>query len=311
MRREGWLRPHSLANRRFAPPRALLILFMTNMKPNVKEVERIIAASLAEDIGSGDVTANLLMPGNAVARLAFVNREAMVMCGGRVVQMVFAHVDPEIKTVIKVEEGKTAAAGTALIEVQGNARAILTAERVALNLLQRMSSVATIAARYVEAVRGTKAVILDTRKTMPGLRELDKYAVRTGGATNHRMRLDDGILIKDNHIAVCGSITAAFERAVKGNANKLPIEIECDTLEQVREALAAGAERIMLDNMSLDNMREAVKINGGRIKFEASGNARLENVRAIAETGVDFISVGRLTNSVQNVDIGLDVMVEK
>lgn len=280
------------------------------MEPNPQEVERIIKASLAEDIGAGDATAQLLIPETATARLAFVNREPLVMCGGFAVPLVLAQVDSSIKTVVKVAEGEHVKKRTTLIEVSGNARAILTAERVALNLLQRMSSVATTAARYVEAVHGTKAVILDTRKTMPGLRVLDKYAVRTGGAQNHRMRLDDAILIKDNHIAVCGSVTLALKRTMEGNANNLPIEVECDTIAQMEEALAAGATRIMLDNMDVATMREAVRINKGRAKLEASGNVRLENVRVVAETGVDFISVGRLTNSIMSVDIGLDSEIE-
>ncbi|HEU5047075.1 MAG TPA: carboxylating nicotinate-nucleotide diphosphorylase [Rickettsiales bacterium] len=281
------------------------------MEPNFAEVERIIAASLAEDVGTGDATAQLLIPETATARLSFINREPMVMAGGFLVPRVFAQVDKAIKTTVNVAEGVKVEARTELIRVEGNARAILTAERVALNLLQRMASVATVAAAYVEAVRGTKAVILDTRKTMPGLRVLDKYAVCAGGATNHRMRLDDGILIKDNHIAVCGSVALALQRAQAGNKNNLPIEVECDTLQQMEEALAAGATLIMLDNMSPAMMREAVRINAGRAKLEASGNVDIDNVREVAETGVDFVSIGRLTNSVKNVDIGLDSIVEK
>jgi nicotinate-nucleotide pyrophosphorylase (carboxylating) len=279
------------------------------MEPNIEEVERIIAAALAEDIGGGDITAQLLIPEQAAARLVFINREAMAMCGGWIVPRVFAQVDSDIRTVIHADEGKQVAEGTRLIEVQGRARPILAAERVALNLLQRMSSVATVTARYVQAVAGTRAVILDTRKTMPGLRALDKYAVRTGGGRNHRMRLDDGILIKDNHIAVCGGVAVALERANAGNAAGLPVEVECDTLAQVEEALAHGATRIMLDNMRLDQMREAVRLNRGRALLEASGNVTPDTVRAVAETGVDCISVGRLTSSVQSVDIGLDMVV--
>ncbi len=281
------------------------------MEVNLKEVGRIIAAALAEDIGAGDVTAQLLIPETATATLTFVNREPLTMCGGWIVPRVFAHVNAAVATTVHVTEGRNASHPTALIEVSGNARAILTAERTALNLLQRMCAVATNATKYVEAVQGTKAVVLDTRKTMPGLRELYKYAVRTGGASNHRMRLDAAILIKDNHIAVCGSVALAFRRAQEGNAGNLPIEIECDTLAQVQEALAAGAVRIMLDNMSLEQVREAVRINNWRAKLEASGNVSLANVRAVAETGVDFISVGRLTSSVVNVDIGLDVVVKE
>lgn len=279
------------------------------MDLNFKEVERIIVAALAEDIGTGDATANLLVPQNATATLAFIPREPIIMCGGEVVKRVFAHVNPAITCNVLVAEGAKTDKGTKLIEVQGAARAILTAERTALNLLQRMSSVATLAASYVEAVKGTKAVILDTRKTMPCLRVLDKYAVRCGGAKNHRMRLDDGILIKDNHIALCGGIKQALALANAGNINNLPIEIECDTLEQVSEALAAGATRIMLDNMSNDMMKQAVALVAERAKLEASGGVSLETVRGIAETGVDYISVGRITHSAPNVDIGLDVVI--
>lgn len=281
------------------------------MEPDKKEVERIITAALLEDIGGGDATAQLLIPEQAHARLTFINREKMVMCGGWIVPLTFARLASGIKTSVNVAEGQNCASGTSLIEVEGNARTILTGERVALNLLQRMSSVATGTARYVEAVKGTKAVILDTRKTMPGLRVLDKYAVRIGGGRNHRMRLDDGILIKDNHIAVCGSVTAALKRAMADNVNNLPVEVECDTLAQVEEALGAGATRIMLDNMSLSDMRVAVQMAEGRATLEASGNVRLENIREVAETGVDFISIGRLTSSVMNVDIGLDTVVQK
>lgn len=280
------------------------------MEPNAKEVERIIKAALAEDIGTGDVTTHMLIPENATAKLAFVTREPMVMCGGWIVAKVFAKLAKDIKVRVHVAEGKHAKAGTELITVEGNARAILAGERVALNLLMRMSSIATIAARYVEAVQGTKAVILDTRKTMPGLRILDKYAVKTGGADNHRMRLDDAIVIKDNHVAMCGGITTAFKKITLENIKLLPVIVECDHLRQVEEALAAGAERILLDNMSVEELREAVRITKGRAKLEASGNVTLQSVRIVADTGVDFISVGRLTSSVQNIDIGLDIVLK-
>jgi nicotinate-nucleotide pyrophosphorylase (carboxylating) len=215
--------------------------------------------------------------------------------------------DAAIKTEAHVSDGEHLAAKTRMLTARGPARAILTAERTAINLLQRMSAVATLTSRYVEKVRGTKAVILDTRKTMPGLRVLDKYAVKTGGGRNHRMRLDDAILIKDNHIALAGSVTEALKRAQAGNRETLPLEIECDTLAQVREALAAGAKSILLDNMDPATLREAVSLAGGRATLEASGNVNLETVRAIAESGVDFISVGKLTHSAPSVDIGLDI----
>lgn len=279
------------------------------MEPDFKEVERIIRSALAEDIGTGDATAEALVPESATATLAFVARERLVMCGGIVVPRVFAALSPAIRCNVHVAEGAAADKDTKLISVEGPARAILTGERTALNLLQRMSAVATLAAKYAEAVKGTKTVILDTRKTMPGLRELDKYAVRASGAQNHRMRLDDGILIKDNHIALCGGVKEALARASAGNPKNLPVEIECDTLAQVKEALDAGAKSILLDNMNNDMLREAVKLNASRAKLEASGGVSLETVRAIAETSVDYISVGRITHSAPNVDIGLDVTV--
>jgi nicotinate-nucleotide pyrophosphorylase (carboxylating) len=280
------------------------------MEPNFKEVERIIINALAEDIGKGDVTGELLIPAEARAKLSFINREPLVMCCSSVVSRVFAHIDNDIKTTTHISDGRRVPPKTLLIEVEGSARNILTAERVALNLLQRMCSVATLTALYVKAVHGTGVIILDTRKTMPGLREIDKFAVRAGGGKNHRMRLDDAMLIKDNHVALCGGIRLALERAKAGNNDKLSIEIECDTLAQVEEALAAGAERIMLDNMDVPTLKEAVKYVAGRAALEASGNVNINNVRQIAETGVDFISIGRLTHSVPNVDIGLDVVLE-
>jgi nicotinate-nucleotide pyrophosphorylase (carboxylating) len=280
------------------------------MHPNPKEARRIIASALAEDIGKGDVTAKLLVPTDATATLFFVNRESVVICGTGIIPMVFAHIDPAIKIKAHAADGDHLAAGTRILSVSGPARTLLTAERTALNLLQRMSAVATLTARYVRAVAGTKAVILDTRKTMPGLRELDKYAVRTGGGRNHRMRLDDGILIKDNHIALAGSVGEALKRAQAGNSKNLPIEIECDTLAQVKEALAAGAKSILLDNMDLPTLRKAVQYVAGRATLEASGNVSLDTVRAIAETGVDFISAGALTHSAPNVDIGLDITMQ-
>lgn len=272
-------------------------------------VYRIIDAALAEDIGTGDVTASRLIPESAKARLAFVAREALVACGGHIVPMVFERLSRDVRCELKMQDGQGMRAGEAMIVVQGNARVLLSGERTALNLLQRMCSVATLTRRYVDAVAGTGAQILDTRKTMPGLRTLDKYAVRAGGGRNHRMGLYDAILIKDNHIALCGGVGEAVRRA-KSGGGALPIEVECDALAQVEEAVAAGVETIMLDNMTLDVMREAVQRVAGRAKLEASGNVSLDTARAIAQTGVDFISVGRITHSAPNVDIGLDVVID-
>ena len=276
------------------------------MHPNSTDIQAIIDHALSEDIGKGDITARLLVPEEALASLFFVNREPLILCGVDVVRQVFATLDARVMVTPLSGEGQKLGVGQRLIEVKGPARAVLAGERTALNLLQRMSSVATYTARYVEEIKGTPATILDTRKTMPCLRVLDKYAVRVGGGRNHRMRLDDGILIKDNHIALCGGVKDAIEKAQRGNSEGLPIEIECDTLLQVDEALTAGADIILLDNMHIDVMKEAVSRVAGRAKLEASGNMRLETVRAVAETGVDYISVGRITHSVPNVDIGLD-----
>lgn len=280
------------------------------MQPALTDIDRIIRAALEEDIGSGDITANLLVPEDTSATLYFINREPLVSCGAHVAQRVFEALNKDIKTQIYVHDGGRYRSGTKLIGVSGQARAILTAERTALNLYQRMCSVASQTAKYVDAVQGTGVTILDTRKTMPGLRVIDKYAVRAGGGKNHRMRLDDGILIKDNHINLCGGIAPALEKVAHGNANNLPVEIECDTLEQVKTALEAGAKRIMLDNMDVAMLREAVQMVGGSAALEASGNVTLDTVRAIAETGVDYISIGRLTHSVMSVDIGLDVVIQ-
>lgn len=277
------------------------------LQPDSHCVERIIADALAEDIGQGDITSSLLVPEQAMAELAFVAREPLVVCGLEMAQRVFMSLSDNMEFHMAVKEGAHLEADAKLMLVHGKARMILAAERVALNLLQRMSGVATLTARYADAVRGTRARILDTRKTMPGLRELDKYAVRVGGGLNHRMRLDEMVLIKDNHIALCGGIAGALRRARAGTA--LPVEVECDSLAQVQEALEAGADRIMLDNMDISSIRQAVERCGGRVLLEVSGGVTLENIRAIAQTGVDFISVGRITHSAPAVDIGLDCIM--
>lgn len=280
------------------------------MQPNLDDVRRIVITALEEDIGQGDVTSNAIIPEHIETQMSFVAREPMVVCGAQMIAQVFLAIDTDIDFVAKVEDGTAVQAGTEIASVNGNARAILAGERVALNLLQRMSGVATETAKYVKAVEGTAAKILDTRKTMPGLRVLDKYAVRVGGGQNHRMRLDDAVLIKDNHIAVAGSVTKALEAVHAAVPSIMLKEIECDTLEQVKESLEAGATRLLLDNMTNEQLREAVALAknnvGGKAECEASGNVNLETVCAIAETGVDYISVGRITHSVRNVDVGLD-----
>lgn len=275
--------------------------------PDLNTLKPFIDMALREDIGKGDITSQLLIHEKIEAQMLFVAREELVVCGTFIPAMVYEQLSPAIKVVISATEGNRVKKGTVIAKVVGPARAILTGERVALNFMQRLSGVATLTAQYVEAVKGTKTVILDTRKTMPGLRLLDKYAVKTGGAQNHRMRLDDMVLIKDNHVALCGSIVGAVSKAQAGTS--LMVEVECDNINQLEEALEAGPDRILLDNMDLDTLRKAVKLVGGRIPLEISGGVSIENVRAVAETGVDYISVGRLTHSARAADIGADITV--
>ncbi len=269
-------------------------------------VGRIIDAALAEDLGrGGDITSNAVIPEDARLKLVMAAREDIVVCGLDIAAEVFRRLAPESHIRSETPDGTAATAGTALMRLEGSARGLLAAERTALNLVQHLSGIATLTRTYVEAIEGTGAVLLDTRKTVPGLRDLAKYAARTGGAANHRMRLDDGVLIKDNHIAVAGGTGVAVRRAAE--AGLTDIEVECDTLEQVAQALDAGAGRLLLDNMDLAGLRRAVAVNAGRAKLEASGGVNLDTIRAIAETGVDFISVGRITQSAPAVDIGLDL----
>jgi len=273
-------------------------------------VEEIIDRALAEDIGFCDLTSELVIPADARAELALNARQDIVVAGLDVAARVFRRRVPECRVELRVRDGERVKAGAAMGRVEGPARGLLAVERTALNFLQHLSGIATLTAQYAERVAGTRAVLIDTRKTIPGLRALEKHAAHLGGARNHRLRLDDGVLIKDNHISVCGSLTAAVERARAGAPVLTRIEVECDTLEQVREAIEAGADMILLDNMGLEDMRQAVALSGGRIPLEASGGVRLENIRAIAETGVDFISVGRITQSAPAVDIGLDAVIK-
>jgi nicotinate-nucleotide pyrophosphorylase (carboxylating) len=273
-------------------------------------VLRHVRAALAEDVGSGDVTTLATVPENATAQAAMMAREDLVVCGLSFAEAAFKSVSPECQVQFFSQDSARLTRGQKLLEVSGPARALLTGERVALNFTQRLSGVATLAARYVEAVAGTGAVILDTRKTTPGWRELEKYAVRCGGARNHRVGLWDMVLIKDNHLAalredVPNPIAAAVQSA-RTQYPTLKIEVEADTLEQVAQAADAGADIILLDNMTLEQLREAVRVIGQRVKTEASGGVNLQTVRGIAETGVDFISVGAMTHSARAVDIGLD-----
>jgi nicotinate-nucleotide pyrophosphorylase (carboxylating) len=276
----------------------------------MEEVRRVVQAALAEDISTGDATTLATVPENAVAQASIVGREPMTVAGLGVAEAVFVELSPQIKVARLAQDGDRVEAPARLLTVEGPTQAILTAERVALNFLQRLCGIATLTARFVDAVRGTKAEILDTRKTTPGLRHFEKYAVACGGGRNHRFGLFDMILIKDNHLAALrneapNAVAAAIRRA-REKFPALQVEVEADTLEQVRQAAEAGADIILLDNMGPDGLREAVDIVAGRSKTEASGGVRMDTVRAIAETGVDFVSVGALTHSARAVDIGLD-----
>lgn len=275
-------------------------------------VLRHVRAALAEDIGSGDVTTLATVPEGATARAAMVAREELVVCGLPLAHAAFEELSGATRILQVLKDGERAPLGTTLLEIEGPARALLTAERVALNFLQRLSGIATLAARFVEAIAGTRATILDTRKTTPGWRELEKYAVRCGGAQNHRTGLWDMVLIKDNHLAALqdakpNAIAAAVQKA-RERFPALKVEVEADVLAQVEQSIAAGADIILLDNMSLEDLRSAVRLVAGRAKTEASGGVNLQTVRAIAETGVDYISVGAITHSARSVDIGLDFL---
>jgi nicotinate-nucleotide pyrophosphorylase (carboxylating) len=269
----------------------------------------IVRAALAEDLGrAGDLTAQACIPADVRLSVAFATRRGGVVAGLSCARLALAELDPTAEFRPMVRDGDVIAAGAILAEAHGNARAILTAERTALNLLGRLCGVATLTQDYVDAVAGTKARITDTRKTTPGLRALEKYAVRCGGGVNHRFGLDDAILIKDNHVAACGSVGEALRRAKAFAGHLVKIEVEVDSLIQLREALGHDPDVIMLDNFSLEDLREAVAIADGCVTLEASGGVTLETVRQIAETGVDVISVGALTHSARVLDIGLDAI---
>lgn len=266
----------------------------------------LIEKALAEDLGSGDVTSEATIPAESTSEAVMLAKQHLVLAGIEVSREVFLHLDPTIRFTPFAKDGDIIHAGTELARLSGNTRALLAGERVALNLLQHMSGIATLTATYVEKLKGLKAVVLDTRKTLPGLRQLEKNAVRIGGGKNHRMGLYDMILIKDNHIKAAGSITKAVASA-RTKSGTLRIEVETKTLDEVREALAAKPDIIMLDNMPIDVMREAVKLIAGRALVEASGNVTLETVRRIAETGVDFVSSGSLTHSAPAADISMKI----
>ena len=263
-----------------------------------------VARALAEDVGPGDLTA-ALVPAERRAHARILAREAAVVCGAPWVEAALRALDPSVQITWHVAEGQRCAPEQVVLEVQGQARALLSAERTALNFLQLLSAVATKTARYVEAVQGTRARIVDTRKTLPGLRLAQKYAVRTGGGTNHRIGLYDAVLIKENHIAAAGGVRAVLQTAQQVAARAKFIQIEVETLAQLHEALDAGATMVLLDNMDLPTLREAVRINAGRAVLEISGGVTLANLRALAETGVDRISIGTLTKDIEAIDYSM------
>ncbi len=270
-------------------------------------VIEMIRNAIEEDLGHGDITTSLLIPEESESRALYIAKGNFVLAGFPFAREVFELLDPSTRFEPFFAEGSKVRKSDVLGEVSGKTSVLLAGERVSLNILQRLSGIATVANHFVNAVAGLKAKILDTRKTIPCQRYMEKYAVRMGGAFNHRFGLYDGILIKDNHIEAVGSITEAITRAKAGH-HLAKIEVEVENLKELQEALDAGADIIMLDNMSLEDMREAVRIVGGRVKLEASGNVDLQNVRAIAETGVDMISVGALTHSVTAADISLKMI---
>jgi nicotinate-nucleotide pyrophosphorylase (carboxylating) len=281
---------------------------MTGLPSNF-DLDEFVSRILAEDLGTGgDVTSQATIDAGARFSAAMNPREPIVVAGLEVAAAFFRALDDTIAIEMPVRDGQQVEAGAVLMQLEGRAQAMLTAERSALNTLQHLSGIATLTRRYVEAIAGTGTTLLDTRKTIPGLRALDKYAARMGGAENHRLRLDDGMLIKDNHVAVCGGVAEAVRAARAANSG-LQVQVEVDRIAQIEPALAAGADRLLLDNMDLATLREAVALVTGRVPLEASGGVNLDTIRGIAETGVDYISVGRITQSAPAVDIGLDYML--
>lgn len=269
----------------------------------LKAAQTLIELALKEDVGHGDITTDNIIPAETRRKAKMVAKADGVVAGLPVAEMVFKSLDPQMSWNVRTPEGSRVKKGDVLVEFEGTYRALLTGERTALNFLQRMSGIASMSAKYADAVKDFKTVILDTRKTLPGFRMLDKYAVKTGGASNHRIGLYDMAMIKDNHIEVAGGITKAVN-AVRSNIEKgILIEVETTTLAQVQEAIDAKADIIMLDNMDTETMKKSVELIAGRAKVEASGNMTLERLREVAATGVDFISIGALTHSVSALDI--------
>jgi nicotinate-nucleotide pyrophosphorylase (carboxylating) len=269
------------------------------------DLDAFVTSTLAEDLGDrGDITSAAVIPEDAIFTGVMDSRDAITVAGLPIAEAFFRRLDPDVVIERLVEDGQSVAGGTDLMRLRGRARALLTAERSALNTVQHLSGIATMTRDYVDRLVGTDAILLDTRKTLPGLRAVEKYATRMGGATNHRMGLWDAAMIKDNHVAVAGSVEAAVRRAVSAGIEQIIVEV--DAMDQIEPALDAGATHLLLDNMAPPVLREAVAIVGGRVPTEASGGVRLDTIRAISETGVTFVSVGRLTQSAPAADIGLD-----
>jgi len=274
--------------------------------PEDFDIAEFVARVFAEDLGSGgDITSAATIAEDERFAAVMTSRQDIVVAGLDLAAAFFRELDPSVEIARLCRDGDAVAAGSELMHLSGNARAMLAAERPALNTMQHLSGIATLTRRFVEAIDGTGATLIDTRKTLPGLRVLEKYAVRMGGGSNHRMRLDDGVLIKDNHVAVCGGVAEAVKRAKAANTG-FQVQVEVDSIAQIEPALAAGADRLLLDNMPPPVLREAVALVAGRVPLEASGGVKLDTIRAIAETGVDYISLGRITQSAPAVDIGLD-----
>jgi nicotinate-nucleotide pyrophosphorylase (carboxylating) len=279
--------------------------------PGDFDLDEFVSRALAEDLGKdGDVTSNASIAADARLTAEMNSRQEIVVAGLEIAAGFFRKLDTAVQIERQANDGDRVGVGAVLMRLSGNARAMLTAERSALNTLQHLSGIATLTRQYVDAIAGTGTVLLDTRKTIPGLRALEKYAARMGGAQNHRMRLDDGVLIKDNHVAVCGGVAEAVGRAKAANTG-LPVQVEVDRIDQIEPALDAGADRLLLDNMDPAMLREAVHIVAGRVPLEASGGVTLETIRFLAETGVNYISVGRITQSAPAVDIGLDYSLSR
>ena len=278
--------------------------------PDDFDLRAFVQQTLAEDLGKGgDVTSAATIPADARFTAEMNCRQAIVLAGLEIAAEFFRALDADVKIDLLTKDGDRLVHGTTVMRLSGDARAMLAAERSALNTLQHLCGIATMTRQYADAIAGTGATLLDTRKTIPGLRVLEKYAARMGGAQNHRMRLDDGVLIKDNHVAVCGGVAEAVRRAKAAANTGIQVQVEVDRVDQISPALDAGADRLLLDNMDPAMLREAVKLVAGRVPLEASGGITLETIRFIGETGIDFVSVGRITQSAPAVDIGLDYSI--